>query len=94
MTTETIKKYAGREGEGTFRAMTFEEAKALSYGQHVWFRSIQGDAKRFKVNGAPKTWKRDTTRIEIPAKYGLYEYATFDALDIASGRLLVVVEAE
>jgi len=87
----TLAKYQGREGHGEFRPMTFEEAKRLRYGQHVWFRSIQGDARRAKINGAPKTWKRDATRIEIPAKYGMYEYATFDAQDIADGRLLVEV---
>ena len=91
---QTLKKYAGKEGEGKFRPMTFDEAKALSYGQHIWFVSLSGDARQIKVNGAPKTWKRDATRIEVPAKYGMYEYATFDARDIANGRLLVEVHGE
>ena len=26
-----------------------------------------------KINGAVKTWKRDTSRVEVPLKYGLYE---------------------
>jgi len=91
MSTITLKKYAGKEGEASFRPMTLEEAKQLRYGQHVWFRAVQGDARRVKVNGAPKTWKRDATRIEVPVKYGMYEYSTFDARDIADGRLLIEV---
>lgn len=55
---------------------------------HVWFLSIQGQARRAKVNGKVRTWKRDTRRVELPVKYGLYEYATFDAADIGAGRLL------
>lgn len=86
---KTLPKYNGREGTGTFRVMTFDEAKQLRYGQHVWFVANSGDARRIKVNGQPKTWKRDATRIEVPLKYGMYEYATFDSRDIANGRLLV-----
>ena len=87
----TLPKYAGKRGQGEFRAMSLEEAKALHYGQHVWFLAVQGDAREAKVNGAPKTWKRDASRIEVPVKYGMYEYSTFDAGDIANGRLLVEV---
>lgn len=85
----TLKKYNGREGSGEFRAMTFAEAKQLSYGQHIWILSLSGDARRVKVNGAPKTWKRDLTRLEIPVKYGMYEFTTFTETDVANGRLLV-----
>ncbi len=89
MTTETItlKKYAGKRGEATFRPMTLDEAKSLSYGQHVWFRAMQGDAREAKVNGQPKTWKRDTSRVLVSLKYGLYEYATFSESEL--DRLLV-----
>ena len=93
METETItlKRYQGREGEGQFRPMTLDEVKQLTYGQHVWFRAVQGDARRAKVNGAPKTWKRDATRVELPLKYGLYEYARMYESDVAQGRILVEV---
>ena len=89
----TLPKYKGSRGTGTFRPMTLEEAKALQYGQHIWFRGIgkDKDARRAKVNGAPKTWKRDSNRVEVPIKYGMYECARFDARDIADGRLLVEV---
>jgi hypothetical protein len=87
-----LAKYAGKQGHGEFRPMTLDEVKQLSYDDHVWFVSVQGDAKRAKVNGRPRTWKRDSTRIELPIKYGLYEYATFDAADIAAGRILIELE--
>lgn len=85
----TYQKYQGREGTGEFRPMTLEEARQLRYGQHVWFSAVQGDARRAKVNSQPKTWKRSPERIEVSVKYGLYEYAKFDASDIGNGRLLV-----
>ena len=61
----------------TVRPMTFEEASALSYGSHVSFVGREGTLRTVKVNGQPKRWKRDASRIEIPVKYGLYEYTTF-----------------
>ena len=88
-----LKKYNGKQGEAEFRPMTFEEAKQLHYGQHVWFAAIQGDARTAKVNGEPKTWKRSPERIEVSIKYGLYEYAKFDERDITNGRLLIEMEA-
>lgn len=60
-----------------YRPMTLDEAKALSYGDHVTIRAADGKARTVKVNGNPKTWKRDATRVEVPVKYGMYEYATF-----------------
>ena len=55
---------------------------------HIWFLSAHGDARQAKVNGKVRIWKRDKTRIEIPCKYGLYEYFTMDKHDIEAGRLL------
>jgi hypothetical protein len=92
MLTLTLPKYAGREGQGTFRPMTFSEARQLTYGQHVWIHSISGDARRVKINGAPKLWKRSPHRIEISLKYGLYEYARFDERDVANNRLLIEID--
>lgn len=60
----------------TYRAMTVEEAKQLSGCSHALIRSADGKARRVKVNGQPKTWKRDAGRVEVPVKYGMYEYAT------------------
>jgi len=85
----TLKKYNGKEGIGNFEPMSFDTARQLQYGQHVWFLAIQGDARRAKVNGSPKTWKRSPQRLEVSLKYGMYEFAKFDETDIANGRLLV-----
>jgi hypothetical protein len=84
-----LKKYNKLQDTGEFRAMTLDEARQLTYGGHVWFKSVQGDARRAKVNGQPKTWKRSPERIEVSLKYGLYEYAKFNEQDIHAGRLLV-----
>lgn len=87
-----LKKYAGREGSGEFRPMTVDEVRGLRYGQHVWALCIPlQDARRVKINGAVRTWKRDPNRLEVPVKYGMYEYATFTESDVAQGRLLMEV---
>lgn len=59
----------------TYRYMTPEEAKQLYVGQRVDFLALDGTVKQLTINGRVKTWKRDTERIEIPLKYGLYEYS-------------------
>ena len=87
----TLRKYNGREGQGEFRPMTDSEARALGYGDHIWFLSLSGDARRIKINGAVRTWKRTPERLEIPVKYGMYEYARFTERDVRNGRLLVEV---
>jgi hypothetical protein len=56
---------------------------------HIWFRSNDGTARRAKVNGIVRIWKRDANRIEVPIKYGMYEYGIFTASDI--GRVLIPV---
>ena len=57
--------------------------------EHIWFLSLDGTARRAKVNGRVRTWKRTPSRVEIPVKYGLYEYGTFTAEDIK--RVLIPV---
>ena len=56
---------------------------------HIWFRSTDGTARQAKVNGAVRTWKRDANRIEVPVKYGMYEYGTFYGTDLE--RILIPV---
>jgi hypothetical protein len=56
---------------------------------HIWFKSLDGTARRAKVNGKVRTWKRDPGRIEIPVKYGMYEYGVFSASDI--DRILIEI---
>lgn len=86
------QKYGGREGKAEFRPMTLEEGKLLGYGDHIWFLSNDGSARQVKVNGAVKRWKREPDRIEVPVKYGMYEYATFYSRDFGpDGRVLVAL---
>jgi hypothetical protein len=82
METMILKSgYANDKTTAEYRPMTIEEAKLLTYGQHVVFQDVRGQARNIKVNGQPRTWKRDSNRVEVPAKYGMYEYATFSSRD-------------
>lgn len=57
--------------------ITLEQAKQLNYGDILYHKSItnsDGTPQRWRVNGKPKTWKRDPNRIKVPLKYGLYSY--------------------
>jgi hypothetical protein len=72
-----------------FRDMTLEEAKNLHRGMRVWFRANDGTARMVTINGQPKTWKRTPERVEVPVKYGLYEYSRFDEKNL---RLLVLID--
>lgn len=56
---------------------------------HIDFVSNDGTARKCKINGAVRTWKRDLNRVEVPVKYGLYEYGRFTQHDI--GRILIPV---
>src|SRR6516162_10904468 len=91
-TTPTVFKMwtygAKRNSElKTFRRMTLAEAKALSSGDHIWFIAIDGTARRLKVNGRVRRWRRSPDRFEVPVKYGMREYAAFDNTDLI--RMLV-----
>lgn len=57
--------------------LTLEAAKSLRPGTilyHAHNRNADGTAQRWKVNGAPKVWKRSPERVEVPLKHGLYAY--------------------
>lgn len=58
---------------------------------HITFLAVNGMARTAKVNGKVRTWKRDPNRIEIPLKYGMYEYTIFTASDI--GRVLIPIHS-
>lgn len=60
----------------TGKMITLDQVKNLHYGQilhHVSEKNSDGTPMRFKVVGNVKTWKRDTNRIRVPLKRGLYE---------------------
>lgn len=56
---------------------------------HIFLRDLKGNARTVKVNGKVRTWKRDPNRVEVPFKYGMYEYGTLYAGDI--GDVLIPV---
>ena len=92
----TIRKLL-RYGKGepvTFRCPeTIEElAQYCQSRTHIEFLSNKNTAVNVKVNGNVRRWKRDPLRIEIPIKYGLYEYQTITRHDIT--RVLIPVEGE
>lgn len=61
------------------RKLTLAQAKKLKYGQilyHLKNKNSDGTAQRWKVNGKPKTWKRNPERVQVPVKHGLYTHDT------------------
>ena len=64
-----------------YRPITPEEARTLQYGDTLYFTNGDGVARAIRINGKPRTWKRDPERLELPCKYGFYECATFEARD-------------
>lgn len=55
-------------------ALTLDELKALRGGEQLQFLDRNGKVRNCTINGKCRTWKRDATRIEVPCKYGLYEF--------------------
>lgn len=65
--------------------LTLDQAKALRPGNTLYClydRDSRGYAKKVKVNGQPKTWKRSPDRVRIPYKYGLYGYGYIGENDL------------
>lgn len=78
----------------TFRnpANVAEMVNHCNANGHIWLRDGRGNARTVKVNGKVRTWKRDPNRIEVPYKYGLYEYGVLTASDISD--VLIEVPTE
>lgn len=58
------------------RYLTLDEVKQLPSNGHADIIANDGTLRRVKVTSV-KTWKRDSSRVEIGVKYGMYEYASF-----------------
>ena len=57
--------------------ITLDQARGLYHGQELYCdtdRNSDGTPLVWRVNGKVKTWKRDTGRIEVPIKHGLYDF--------------------
>ena len=59
--------------------MTLDEAKKLQY-RNTLIDTRTG--KRWRVNGKVKVWKKDSSRILIPVKHGLFAYGYIDEYNI------------
>lgn len=74
------------------RLMTLAEVKALRSGQHVKMIDRSRIAIRdVKVNGQPKTWKRQPDRVSVPFKYGYRDTFRMETLECLE-TLVVVLE--
>ena len=84
MNIQTIPCYSGKQGTRSFRTpVSITEMIAhCDKHSHIWLRTRNGDARQVKVNGKVRTWKRNAGRVEVPFKYGLYEYGKLQASDI------------
>ena len=63
--------------------LTLERAKNLARGtvlHHKNLENADGTPQRWRVNGAPKTWKTRPNEVRVPVKRGLYsfDYVTAD----------------
>jgi len=63
------------------KELTLEEKKNLN-GGHVYIRANCGCFLRVKINGKAKTWKKQPEKVQIPFKYGLYEYGYITENDV------------
>ena len=71
------------------KTITLNEAKNLKHGTilyHTIKKNSDGSPQRWKVNGKVQTWKKDSNRVKIPLKYGLYryDYLTENELNLVS----------
>lgn len=88
--TILLKKSKKDKAESRFRRMTLDEVKSLSSGSCQFFLAVDGLARTIKINGRIHTWRRDPARVEVPVKYGMYEYETFNAEE-ATRRFLIEI---
>ena len=74
------KKHTNSLAREQARKLTLEEKKNLKRGNHVYIEAPCGCLLQVKVNGKPKTWKCSPEEVEIPFKYGLWEYGYIYAI--------------
>lgn len=64
---------------------TVEDLKLALKSSHTnivsrQYKNADGTPMRFRVSGQLKTWKRDTTRIYLPMKHGVYDNVSVSSL--------------
>ena len=83
----TIEKHVdfrpGHKGRPIYvRPLSLEEAHYLTPGcealvvTRYYGRNRLTGVVRVKINGRPRTWKTRPHDLDVPIKYGLYEYTT------------------
>lgn len=85
------------EGMEHLRPMTLDDLKTANGDTYFVFIGQRNSAGRFvrvRVNGKPKTWKRRPFNVEVPWKYGLYEYGHLTQTDVATGQWFVEMKNE
>lgn len=62
------------------------------FGYRTELRIIGRDGHwyRVRVSGRLRTWKRDSHRVELPVKYGMYENILLTSHDFDTGRVAMV----
>jgi hypothetical protein len=58
-------------------SLTSEQAKQLTIGQvlyHAFDKNADGTPAKWRVNGKVKTWVRNSNKVRIPIKHGLYAH--------------------
>lgn len=58
--------------------MTLEEAKGLELGTIVYSivaTNADGTPQRWRVGGVPKVWKRNSNKVRVPVKHGIYDFS-------------------
>jgi hypothetical protein len=71
------------------KTITLEQAKNLTIGTilyHIEDKNADGSARRWRVAGKVKTWKRNPEKVKVPVKRGLrsYDYLTEDTLNLVT----------
>lgn len=55
--------------------LKLQRAKELKHGEVVYIRSFFDERiQKWRVNGNVKRWKRQPDRIQIPIKFGIYNF--------------------
>lgn len=63
------------------KTLTLKQAKNLKHGDtlyHLINNNSDGTPQRWRVNGKPKTWKKDESKVRVPVKNGLKHFGTLD----------------
>ena len=71
-----------------FRQATLHDVQTAQHGDE--FYSLEGD--KWRANGKPKLWKRSPDRVELPVKFGLYDYGYIREGDIRAGIVFIRID--